>query len=197
MAGVSKGVASRESFLYNKKGELISTDSARFQVAEFSRDESYVCIADENRVFSIESSTGKIVFEKPLSPKAEVKYVLPEVETQMGKRTVQEEVMPYTISEVFLSSQGENVLITVYKTYQRPADTEIMSRAEALTHYEQYMKQSRDSEIFLMDRNGDIIWRKFYPSGEPLPTAIAMSGDAKQIALSFGDNKIEILEREF
>ncbi len=197
MTGVGKGIASRELFLYNKEGKLILTNPTRFQTVGFSPDESYLSIADQNRVFLIESSSGKIIFEKQLSPKAEVKYVPPEVETQMGKGTVQEEVIPYTISEVFLSSQGENVLVTVYKIYQRPADTEIKSRAEALTHYEQYMKQSRDSEIFLMDRNGDIIWRKFYPPGEATPTPIAVSGDAKQIAFLFGENKIEILEREF
>jgi len=197
MAGVGKGIASRELFLYNKEGKSILTNATRFQVVGFSPDECYVSIADENRVFLIESGSGKVLFEKQLPPEVEAKYITREVETRTGKRTVQEKIIPYRISGVFVSSEGENVLVRVHKAYQRPTDIEIKSRAEAIAHYEQYMKQFGHSEIFLLDRNGDTIWRKFYPPSEAAPTLIAVSGDAKQIAFSFGDNKIEILDREF
>lgn len=195
MAGVGKGIASKELFLYNKEGKLVLTNVMIFQVAGFSADESHVSIADENRVFLIESGSGKVLFEKQLPPEVETKYETREVETPSGKRAVQEKIIPYRISGMFVSPEGENVLVKVERTYQRPADKEIKSRAEALAHYEDYMKKFGSSEIFLLDRNGEIIWRKFYPPGESAPTPIAISGDAKQTGFSFGDDKIEILDR--
>lgn len=196
MAGIGKGIASRELFLYNKEGRLILTNPRRFHTAGFSPDESYVSIADENRVFLIESSSGKIIFDKQLPPEIEVRDTSSEVETRTGKRTVQEKIIPYTVSVVFVSLDGENVLVEIYKTYQKPVGREIKSREEADAHYEEYLKKFRDSEIFLLDRNVDIVWQRLYPPGESAPTPLAVSRHAEQIVFSFGNNKIEILDRE-
>jgi hypothetical protein len=197
MAGVGKGIASKELFLYNKEGKLIFTNAMVFQVAGFSPEESYVSIADGNKVLLMESNSGKIVLDKQLPNEVEAKNKIRESETRTGERAVQEEIMPYRISGSFVSSEGENVLVRVYKTYQRPADIEIKTRAEAIAHYDQYMKQSGHSEIFLLDRKGDIIWQKFCPPGDPIPIPIAISADSRQIALLTNNNRIEIIESKF
>jgi hypothetical protein len=184
-------------FLFDRSGKMTKLDDpVLFSIANFSPDESYLAIAYENKIRLVDAESGKALFEKSLPPEVETKYVTREVETPGGKRTVQEKITPYRISGVFVSSEGENALARVYKTYEKPADTEIKSRAEAIAHYEQYMKQFGHSEIFLLDIKGDIIWRKFYSAGESAPIPIAVSGGAKQIAFSFGDNKIEVLDRE-
>ncbi len=174
MAGVSKGAASKGSFLYDDQGRVVMEEPGLFQMACFSSDEKYAAIGQGNKVILIETKHGKRVFEKEV---------------------------PHRIVYMDLPGTGQYLALEARRQFTPKVDESVpvrQRRARIMELKRQFSADDDDSEIFILNQRGELVWSRRFPgqvtSKEPMLCAI--SPDGRQFALKFEDNTLAIFERK-